>query len=247
MINNLEDFDLSEAKNFFDAAFDFFDKSEKAIDIEIRYYPYVNVNHTIRVRDGIVYVRISDLFRFATPEAHKSLAIILVAKLLNKKVPKKARETYRRFVNNQEFQEIARQNKKQKGRKIISSPVGKYFDLERLFEKLNLIYFQNEIPRPVLTWSPKRTFRRLGHHDAAHDSITISKSLDDRYVPKFVVEYVLYHEMLHIKHPTQHRNGRRYNHTPAFKRDEENFSYFDEANEWIELNAVKLKRDSKNG
>jgi len=38
---------------------------------------------------------------------------------------------------------------------------------------------------------------------------------------KYVVDYVVYHEMLHIHHPTKHVNGRRYNHTPAFRRDEE--------------------------
>jgi hypothetical protein len=51
--------------------------------------------------------------------------------------------------------------------------------------------------------------------------------------------------MLHIHHPTQHRNGRRYNHTPAFRRDEEKFLYFDEAEKWIERNVRLLKKNAK--
>ena len=51
--------------------------------------------------------------------------------------------------------------------------------------------------------------------------------------------------MLHIKHPTVHHNGRRYNHTPIFRRDEENFAYFEEAEKWIEQNVRNLKAKSE--
>jgi predicted metal-dependent hydrolase len=64
-------------------------------------------------------------------------------------------------------------------------------------------------------------------------------------VPRYVVEYVLFHEMLHIHHPTKHVNGRRYNHTPAFRRDERKFSHYKEAEEWIEKSVRKLKRRAK--
>ena len=85
---------------------------------------------------------------------------------------------------------------------------------------MNDLYFDNQIKKPTLTWSARTTFRRLGHHDAAHDTIVISKSLDDKKVPRFVVEFVVFHEMLHILHPAKIQNGRRYHHTPVFRRDE---------------------------
>ncbi|HEX9962043.1 MAG TPA: hypothetical protein VGB00_13995, partial [Pyrinomonadaceae bacterium] len=75
--------------------------------------------------------------------------------------------------------------------------------------------------------------------------LVVSKSLDDKKVPAFVVESVVYHEMLHIKHPTIIRNGRRYNHTPAFRRDEEIFEHFAAAEAWITRNAYALKRKVK--
>ncbi len=245
MINNSEILSLSELKTLYELTFKELDPSKNTPKIEIRYYPYVNVNHTIRIRSGIVYVRISELFRFVPRFVQESLAKILVSKLLSKKVPVEARKLYRKFINSESFQKIATENKRNKGRKDIITSKGDYFDLEDIFGKVNLIYFQNKIPKPELTWSRKRTYRRLGHHDTVHNSITISKSLDDHDVPKFVVEYVVYHEMLHIKHPTQQRNGRRYNHTPAFKRDEENFPYFHEAENWIENNARNLRRKAQ--
>ncbi len=245
MINSSADFDLTDALEFYREAFRVFKRSKVPAEIELRYYPYVGVNHTIRIREGKVLIRISDLFEHATPDAHRSLAFILVAKLLGKKVPTGARDSYRRFTNSDGFQKLAIENKRRKGRKMTTSAKGQCFDLEHIFGKLNLVYFQSTIPKPVLTWSARKTFRRLGHYDSTHQSITISRSLDDINVPKFVVEYVVYHEMLHIKHPTKHLNGRRYNHTPEFKQDEEKFMYFDEAEAWIEANAWKLKRNAK--
>ncbi|MEZ5345054.1 MAG: hypothetical protein R2681_05790 [Pyrinomonadaceae bacterium] len=245
MINNSEVLSLTEIRTLYEHNFKSLDRSRKTPEIEIRFYPYVNINHTIRIRSGKVYVRISELFRFAPRFAHESLAEILVSKLLSKKIPAEARKLYRKFINSESFQKIAAENKRSKGRKDIISAKGSCFDLEDIFGKINLVYFQNEIPKPALTWSRKRTYRRLGHHDTVHNSITISKSLDDADVPKFVVEYVVYHEMLHIKHPTVHKNGRRYNHTPAFKRDEEKFAYFYEAERWIEENSGDLRRKAK--
>ncbi len=117
--------------------------------------------------------------------------------------------------------------------------------MDEMFERLNQDYFSNRLKKPVLSWSARNTFRRLGHYDAVHETIIISKSLDNKKVPKYVAEFVVFHEMLHIFHPTQHRDGRRYNHTPAFRRDEEKFAYFEEAENWIERNAKFLKRSAK--
>jgi len=97
----------------------------------------------------------------------------------------------------------------------------------------------------VLTWSARKTYRILGHHDATHDTVVVSKSLDDASVPAFVVEYIVFHEMLHIAHPTRHVNGRRYNHTPAFRLDERKFLYFEEAERWIERSVRRLKRNAR--
>jgi hypothetical protein len=48
-------------------------------------------------------------------------------------------------------------------------------------------------------------------------------------VPEFLVEFVLYHEMLHMKHRPKLSNGRRVYHTAAFRADERRFDYYDAA------------------
>jgi hypothetical protein len=236
--------EVRRIRKFYEEAFDTLNNKSPAPEIDVSFYPYVGINHTIRVREGRVFVRIAEICRDLSSEAQKALAFILVAKLYRKKVPARALEIYRDSIKNPSMRQIAVENKRARGRKIITTAKGDFYDLEEIFAHLNQIYFDGTIPAPVLTWSPRKTFRILGHHDAAHETIVVSRSLDARAVPKHVVEFVVYHEMLHIFHPTVHRSGRRYNHTPDFRRDERQFAYFEEAESWIERNVKNLKRNA---
>jgi hypothetical protein len=245
MINNFSPCNSSLIKKFYEEAFRVLDAPRETPEIEVRFYPYVGINHTIRLRDGRIYVRLAEISKCASLETQRALAFILVAKLLRKKVPPLASKIYRSFVKSQDTQARVVENKREKGRKIITSAKGEVYDLEEIFARLNENYFQNSIEKPTLSWSARKTYRILGHHDSTHKAIIISKSLDDVKVPRYVVEYVVFHEMLHIFHPTEHRDGRRYNHTPQFRRDERKFAYFEAAEKWIEQNAGRLKQSVK--
>jgi hypothetical protein len=234
-----------QIKIFYEDAFRRLNGQTQPPEIEVSFYPYIGINHTIRIRDGKVFVRIAQMFRDAPLEVQKSLASILVSKILRRRVPRADSENYQAFVKTDFVQTQALENRRSRGRKIVTTPTGEVYDLEKIFDRLNQIYFQNSLPKPILTWSARKTFQRLGHHDSTHKTLVVSRSLDDRGVPGYVVEYVVYHEMLHIKHPTVHHNGRRYNHTPVFRRDEEKFAYFEEADSWIERNAHAMKRKVK--
>lgn len=232
-------------RGLYEEAFQTFDRKREMPLIDVRFYPYIGINHTIRIRDGKIFVRIAEICRDMPQVAHQALAYILVAKLLRKKVPKHAREIYSSFIKTREMREQATENKRKRGRKVVSTDKGTVYDLGEIFDRLNSDYFRDSVVRPVLTWSARKTYRILGHHDSTHKTIVISKSLDSADVPKYVVESVVFHEMLHIHHPTVHHNGRRYNHTAAFRRDEEKFAYFEEAERWIEQNVRKLKKEAK--
>lgn len=232
-------------RKFYEEAFQTLDAKRALPDIEVRFYPYVGINHTIRLRGGVIFVRLAEICQNAPLDAQRALAFILVAKLLRKKVPPAAAQIYQSFVKSREMQAKAVENKRAKGRKIITSAKGEIYDLEEIFARLNEKYFQNAIEKPILSWSARKTYRILGHHDSTHQAIIISKSLDDEKVPAYVAAFVVFHEMLHIFHPTTLRDGRRYNHTPQFRRDEKKFARFAEAESWIEQNAGKLKRRAR--
>lgn len=202
--------------------------------IEVKFYPYAGLHHTIRVRAGRVYVRLSDVFRAAPPEVIRALAFILVSRLLAKRAPTAHERIYRRYATSPQVLRASEIARRERGRKVVTSAYGKVYDLEKMFARLNRRYFDEQIKKPTLTWSRRRARSILGHHDAAHDTITISKTLDSPNVPEWFVEYILFHEMLHIKHPARLINGRRYYHTTAFRDDEHGFAHYEEAQEWLD-------------
>lgn len=249
MINNhkpaqIEDV-LISLKEIYERIFSQFNQNNPPAQTNIEFYPYIGVNSRIRLRDGVLHVKISDILRESPIDFHEALAEILLKKLFRKKVPANVLQTYRNYVNQPEMRDKSIETRRARGRKVLKGTQGNVYDLSEIFDLLNQIYFQNELPKPTLTWSAKKTYRILGHHDSTHETVAVSLSLDDKSVPRYVVEYVVYHEMLHIKHPTKYLNGRRYNHTPSFKRDEQEFAFFDDAENWIERNARKLKKEAK--
>ncbi|HZI20560.1 MAG TPA: SprT-like domain-containing protein [Pyrinomonadaceae bacterium] len=224
-------------KTYFVEAFRQFAPKRPVPEIEVLYYPYAGLNHTIRLRSGRVYVRISDIFKSAPLNVHKALAFILVAKLLRRRTPPLYDRVYRQYACEPEVLRASDLARRHRGRKVVTSAEGRVYNLERMFRRLNQRFFDGRLARPTLTWSQRRTRTILGHHDGVHDTIVISKSLDSDEVPEWFVEFILYHEMLHIKHPARLVNGRRYYHTKAFRSDEQKFPYYVQALDWLERDA----------
>jgi predicted metal-dependent hydrolase len=87
--------------------------------------------------------------------------------------------------------------------------------------------------RPRMSWSQTRTRRILGHYDPAHNAIVISRIFDQFSVPRCAVEYIVYHEMLHLKHPVKLRGSRRCVHSAEFQAEERSFPHLVEANAFL--------------
>ena len=191
--------------------------------MQIRFYPFVSINNTIRLRKGELYVRVSDLLEGAPDAILHAIAHILLAKLYRKKVDRARSARYRRYVAGHELASKARLVRQLRGRKHIRSARGHHYHLEEIFEDLNCRFFHGLMGRPRLTWSRDHARNRLGHYDPAHNAIVISRVFDDPRVPRYVVEYILYHEMLHLKHPVKLRGSRRCVHSPEFVTEESLF------------------------
>ena len=236
---------LEQIREFYAEAFRKYDAKRSVPNIYVTFYPYTGINHTIRLRNGEIFVRIGDICREMPMLSQKGLAYILVGKLLRKKIVPGSDEMYSAYIKSDFIQKKAAESKLSRGRKVVTTSKGSIYDLEEIFAAVNAHYFGNALPKPMLTWSAKKTYRILGHHDATHNHITISQSLDSAETPRYIVEYVVFHEMLHIAHPTKTINGRRYFHTPEFRRDERKFAKYDAAESWIERNVGKMKRAAK--
>ena len=214
-------------------------------EVDARFYPYAGLSSTIRLRSGRIYVRVSDVLTHSPREVLYALACILVAKLYRRKAPREHELTYRTYAAHPSVLSRADETRRDRGYKITTSPQGKVYDLNEVFDQLNGTYFGNQLEKPNLTWSKLRARRILGHHDQVHDTITISRALDTPRIQPFVLEYVLYHEMLHIKHPPRRNGGRTIYHSAEFRTDERRFERFDEALKLLDQISLPVRRQRK--
>jgi len=87
--------------------------------------------------------------------------------------------------------------------------------------------------RPRMSWSHGRARNLLGHYDPAHNAIVVSRIFDQPAVPRYAVEYIVYHEMLHLRHPVELNGSRRCVHTAEFRAEEKLFPQLDAAQRFI--------------
>lgn len=77
---------MSEVKKLFIDAFHHLGGNRATPVIDVRFYPYAGLRHTIRLRSGQVYVRLSDICKDSPPPVLRAIAFVLVARLLGKKI-----------------------------------------------------------------------------------------------------------------------------------------------------------------
>lgn len=125
---------------------------------------------------------------------------------------------------------------------------GKYFDLRDIFDRLNARYFRNRLRAYKVVWGRRRKQRPkeyfvFGTIQEEDRVIRINPSLDQRWVPLWFLEYILYHEMLHSVVPDEYAaSGRRCVHTAEFYRREHQFPGYRRARRWEEDNLARFLR-----
>jgi SprT-like family protein len=136
-------------------------------------------------------------------------------------------------------------------RRAVLRPEGLALDLRELVADLNQRYFGGRLAVDV-TWGKaaggaghrcrrsRSASLQLGSYSYEDNLIRVHRVLDDRAVPRYVVEAVVHHELLHADLPPEVRNGRRHFHTPEFRRRERNFRQLDRANAWIQEHLSEL-------
>ena len=202
-------------------------------ELSVEFFAFSNINNTIRLREGRLLVRISDLLEGAPDRVLRAIAHILLAKMYRKPIERGYATRYRRYVSSQPIRQRAHLVRQLRGRKHIDSPRGHTYDLEMIFDNLNRQFFFGLLARPQLTWSRDHARASLGHYDPAHNAIVVSRVFDHPRVPRYAVEYIVYHEMLHLKHPVKLRGSRRCVHPAEFQAEEKLFPQLIEAKRFL--------------
>jgi predicted metal-dependent hydrolase len=206
------------------------------IRVSISFYPYSRLNHTIRLRINQVTVRLSDILEDAPRDVISAIVDLLGHKILRKNPPRKSLSIYRSYTLSKEVQEKIQSVRRDRGKKRFLPPHGDNFDLTSLFKKLNQDYFQGKILIEKIGWSIREARKTLGHYDPAHQTIVINQRLDNPLVPEYVVNYVLYHEMLHVFFGSITSNGQRIVHHSDFRKREKQFKDYKRAKAFISEN-----------
>ncbi|NIP99917.1 MAG: hypothetical protein GWM98_05585, partial [Nitrospinaceae bacterium] len=117
-------------------------------------------------------------------------------------------------------------------------------DLDAIFNRLNEAYFNGKVEAQV-EWgknvkTPNRRSFSFGSYDAGRKLIRIHPRLRQDFVPVFVLELTVYHEMCHQAFPPVKRNGQWQTHHKEFKAKEREYKNYREAMHWEKKHWVQL-------
>ena len=201
--------------------------------LRVEFCRFANADSFIRLESGRLHVRISDLLAGAPAPVTEALAYILLGKLYRKTVPRAYAHRYRLYLNRRDVRRQAQLVRQIRGRKFVSGPQGAHRNLEAVFEKLNHQFFDGLMGQPQLGWSRGASRSMLGHFDPSHNAIIISRIFDRLTTPELTLDYVMFHEMLHLRYPVEHKGVRRRVHTREFREAEKKFPRLQEAKELL--------------
>jgi hypothetical protein len=201
--------------------------------LSVEFFAFASVNNTIRLRKGKLLVRLSDLLEGAPDPVLRAIAHILLAKMYRQPIERAHAARYRKYVLSHEIRNKAHLVRQVRGRKRIASAKGRVYDLDGVFEDLNVRFFGGMMARPCMSWSLGRARNLLGHYDPAHNAIVVSRIFDHAAVPRYAVEYIVYHEMLHLRHPVKLNGSRRCVHSAEFRAEEKVFPQLEAAQRFL--------------
>ena len=132
-----------------------------------------------------------------------------------------------------------------RARKDLHVTAGEVHDLRAIFDDLNARYFGGRIAAAI-TWGPRlgpsrrRNSIKMGSYIVEDRLIRMHRCLDRAWVPRFFVEWIVFHEMLHQVHDIKLKGSRREFHSPAFLADERKFEHYAEARAWERTHLEEL-------
>ncbi len=201
---------------------------------QVEFYPYSSLVLTIRRREERVYVRFSDLLRRAPVAVLEAAAALLLSRVYRRKARRELVQSYLNYARSERVRGRIDRMRSRRVRRVTTAARGRHHDLAELFDRINQAYFEGELQRPHVGWSMRNWRRQFGCYDPGPNQIVLNRRMDQQEVPRYVVEYVLYHEMLHVKHPTRRSGCTLVSHSPEFRAEEKRFAQFAVARKFLD-------------
>jgi hypothetical protein len=179
---------------------------------------------SIKEKKGTAIVRLHRMFLCAGSDVLNEIADYI--KHTRKRTP-----LIRKFIN-----QHTHSLKKIPPRKVTIRTKGRHHDLKEIYHLINQEYFAEKISASI-TWGTKSSKqsaarRTLGSYSYHSNMIRINPRLDSTQVPRYYMEFLIYHEMLHADIGVKSVNGRRIVHSGEFKKREKEFRHYRRAISW---------------
>ncbi|MDP9338809.1 MAG: M48 family metallopeptidase [Acidobacteriota bacterium] len=195
----------------------------------VEFYPYSSLVLTIRRRNEVMHVRFSDLLLRAPLPVLEGGAALLLSRVYRRQAPREVVEAYLQYARSDKTRNRISKMRSGRVRVAQADPRGRHYDLSTLFDTLNKKYFGGELQSPRIGWSVRSWRRQFGCYDPGPNQILLNRRMDRPGVPACAVEYVLFHEMLHVKHPTRRSGCSLVSHSREFREEEKRFVGFQKA------------------
>ena len=165
---------------------------------------FKDFNANVRISPSTLTFNLSRTWKQVDKEIKMGLIQTLLLKIYKKKAKTQNIDLYNSFIKNLHISIP----------KTESHPL-----LEDSFNRVNNTYFFGLVEQPNLKWSTS-TVRKLGSYDFHTDTIAMSAIFKEELE---LLDYVMYHEILHKKLKFTQSGSRTYHHTAEFKRKEKEF------------------------
>ncbi|MGQ9587070.1 MAG: hypothetical protein ACUVT7_01630 [Thermoplasmata archaeon] len=207
--------------------------------VSVTFYPYAELKHTWKNRGGNVVFRVSDYLKDAPEEVLTSLAWYLVSRAVGKACPDGHVQKYLSFVRSRDMWMSKKDLYFSRERSLVLEPKGRVRDLRAVFDCVNSFYFSGFFTAPILAWTTGSPRRRLGYYFEAIDLLAVNRVFDSERIPRYALEFVIYHELLHSIIKPESSLKRRTHHTSEFRAREREFSHYEKAITWLRRIAAQ--------
>jgi hypothetical protein len=209
--------------------------------LSVSFHPYGELKHTWRRRGGHLTMRVSDYLDHAPGEVMEAFAWYILCRAYERECPEAMAERYLAYARSRELWVPKKDTYMSRARNLSFRARGEARDLRPVFDYVNACYFEGGIRSPDLAWAKESPATRLGFYFEPLSLLAVNKVLDSEKVPRFVLEFVVYHELLHGVMEAKGSPARRIHHTREFRERERAFSMYKDAEGWL----TKLARSKK--
>lgn len=186
--------------------------------------------------------KISDYLDGSPDDVQTSLAWYLLCRAHHRRCPPGKADRYIGYARSQELWGPNRSRYLSRARNLVIGPKGEHRDIKEVFDYVNTCYFSGGLQPLVLAWSCESPRQRLGFYFDSLNLLAANRVLDSSRVPRYVLEFVVYHELLHHVDAAGARRIRRVHHTREFREQERAFSHYEDAERWLRRLVSECRR-----